>query len=123
MLGGLALAFQVFAGHLQDTLLTIGLVGLYGLYRAATERGRQAAAARWGCGRPGRRWVSCSRPCSGFPPRNCSIARLAPGAIVGRADLRARGTPSCCRPWSFAKPMAPALATPTGWTAFTPTMR
>ncbi len=38
-LGGLALACQVFAGHLQDALLTIGLVGLYGLYRAATERG------------------------------------------------------------------------------------
>ncbi len=30
---------QVFAGHLQDALLTIGLVGLYGIYRAATERG------------------------------------------------------------------------------------
>src|SRR5271166_4712798 len=42
VLGGLALAFQVFAGHLQDSLLTIGLVGLYGLYRAATERERTA---------------------------------------------------------------------------------
>jgi Bacterial membrane protein YfhO len=42
VLGGLALAFQVFAGHLQDTLLTAGLVGLYGLYRAATERGLKA---------------------------------------------------------------------------------
>ena len=39
VLGGLALACQVFAGHLQDALLTIGLVGLYGIYRAATERG------------------------------------------------------------------------------------
>jgi len=39
VLGGLALAIQVFAGHLQDALLTIGLVGLYSLYRAATERG------------------------------------------------------------------------------------
>jgi Bacterial membrane protein YfhO len=38
VLGGLALACQVFAGHLQDALLTIGLVGLYGIYRAATER-------------------------------------------------------------------------------------
>jgi hypothetical protein len=38
VLAGLALACQVFAGHLQDALLTIGLVGLYGLYRAATER-------------------------------------------------------------------------------------
>jgi Bacterial membrane protein YfhO len=37
VLGGLALAVQVFAGHLQDSLLTIGLVMLYGLYRAATE--------------------------------------------------------------------------------------
>jgi hypothetical protein len=36
--GAIALACQVFAGHLQDTLLTAGLVGLYGLYRAATER-------------------------------------------------------------------------------------
>jgi hypothetical protein len=39
VLGALALACQVFAGHLQDALLTIGLVGLYGTYRAATERG------------------------------------------------------------------------------------
>jgi hypothetical protein len=38
VLGGWALACQVFAGHLQDSLLTIVLVGLYGLYRAATER-------------------------------------------------------------------------------------
>jgi hypothetical protein len=40
VLGALALACQVFAGHLQDALLTIGLVGLYGIYRAATERDR-----------------------------------------------------------------------------------
>jgi hypothetical protein len=39
VLGALALACEVFAGHLQDALLTIGLVGLYGMYRAATERG------------------------------------------------------------------------------------
>src|SRR4051794_39026469 len=39
VLGSLALASQVFAGHLQDTILTSGLVGLYALYRAATERG------------------------------------------------------------------------------------
>ncbi len=38
VLGGVALAIQVFAGHLQDSLLTIGLVLLYGFYRAATER-------------------------------------------------------------------------------------
>lgn len=39
-LGALALACQVFAGHLQDTLLTGLLIGVYGLYRAAIERGR-----------------------------------------------------------------------------------
>ena len=37
--GAAAMAFQTFAGHLQDVFLTAGLVGLYGLYRAATERG------------------------------------------------------------------------------------
>lgn len=36
-LGGLALACQVFAGHLQDTILTGMALGLYALYRAATE--------------------------------------------------------------------------------------
>jgi hypothetical protein len=44
VLAGLALACQVFAGHLQDSLLTICLVGLYALYRAATERGWKARA-------------------------------------------------------------------------------
>jgi hypothetical protein len=39
VLGGLALACQVFAGHLQDAILTGGLVSLYGLYRATTESG------------------------------------------------------------------------------------
>ena len=43
-LGGLALACQVFAGHLQDALLTGSALGVYGLYRAATERGRGARA-------------------------------------------------------------------------------
>ncbi len=38
VLGGLALACQVFAGHLQDALFTVVLVMMYGLYRAATER-------------------------------------------------------------------------------------
>jgi hypothetical protein len=42
VLGAIAMACQVFAGHLQDTLLTAGLVGLYGLYRVATERGAKA---------------------------------------------------------------------------------
>jgi hypothetical protein len=39
VLGGCAIAFQTFAGHLQDVILTAGLVGIYGLYRAATESG------------------------------------------------------------------------------------
>jgi hypothetical protein len=42
VLGGLALACQVFAGHLQDALFTIVLVIFYGLYRAATEPGFKA---------------------------------------------------------------------------------
>jgi hypothetical protein len=37
VLAGVALAFQVFAGHLQDSLLLIGLIVCYGIYRAATE--------------------------------------------------------------------------------------
>lgn len=40
VLGALALACQVFAGHLQDTILTGSALGLYGLYWALTERGR-----------------------------------------------------------------------------------
>src|SRR4029078_10711855 len=36
VLGAFAIAFQVFAGHLQDTILTAGLLSLYGAYRAAT---------------------------------------------------------------------------------------
>jgi Bacterial membrane protein YfhO len=39
VIGAVAMAFQTFAGHLQDVFFTAGLVGLYGLYRAATERG------------------------------------------------------------------------------------
>lgn len=38
-LGALALAFQVFAGHLQDTLLTGSALGFYGLVRAVQGRG------------------------------------------------------------------------------------
>ena len=41
-LGGLALACQVFAGHLQDALLTGSALMVYGAYRAAVERGRAA---------------------------------------------------------------------------------
>ncbi len=44
VLGAVALAFQVFAGHLQDSLLTIGLVVLYGTYRAATEHDARTRA-------------------------------------------------------------------------------
>jgi hypothetical protein len=39
VVGALALASQVFAGHLQDSLLTGTLIGVYSVYRAATERG------------------------------------------------------------------------------------
>jgi hypothetical protein len=49
-LGALAMACQVFAGHLQDTILTAGAVGLYVSYRAATERGRRARLAVLGVG-------------------------------------------------------------------------
>jgi hypothetical protein len=38
-LGAIALACQVFAGHLQDTVLTGLALGLYGAYRATIERG------------------------------------------------------------------------------------
>jgi hypothetical protein len=38
-LGGLAMACQIFAGHLQDFLLTSMLLGVYGLYRASIETG------------------------------------------------------------------------------------
>jgi hypothetical protein len=41
-LGALAMACQVFAGHLQDTILTAGALGLYALYRVATERDLRA---------------------------------------------------------------------------------
>ena len=38
-LGSVAIACQVFAGHLQDTLLTGLALGIYGIYRASRERG------------------------------------------------------------------------------------
>jgi hypothetical protein len=47
-LGALALACQVFAGHLQDTILTGSALGVYGLYRAAIERG--AGRRAWAIG-------------------------------------------------------------------------
>lgn len=51
-LGALAIAVQVFAGHLQDTLLTAGALGLYTLFRAATETHPRARLAALGaaCG-------------------------------------------------------------------------
>ena len=44
VLAALALACEVFAGHLQDVLLTSGIVALYGLYRFATA---PAGQGRW----------------------------------------------------------------------------
>lgn len=44
-LGAAAMACQVFAGHLQDFLLTGLMIGVYGVYRAAIERGRGRAFA------------------------------------------------------------------------------
>jgi hypothetical protein len=45
-IAGLALAAQVFAGHLQDALLSILLIGLYGTYRAATSTGNWSVRLR-----------------------------------------------------------------------------
>ena len=47
-LGALALACQVFAGHLQDTILTIGALGLYTLYRASTAATWRSRRATFG---------------------------------------------------------------------------
>ena len=44
VLAAFALACEVFAGHLQDVLLTSGIVVIYGLYRFATE---PAGQGRW----------------------------------------------------------------------------
>jgi hypothetical protein len=44
-LGALALACQVFAGHLQDTILTGGALGIYAVYRAVSGRGGRSALA------------------------------------------------------------------------------
>ena len=43
-LGGLALASQVFAGHLQDTIMTAGALGIWSIYRALTA---SSGPARW----------------------------------------------------------------------------
>lgn len=50
VVGGFALACQIFAGHLQDALFSVGLVGLYSAYRAAAERGSRARARILGQG-------------------------------------------------------------------------
>ncbi len=76
-LGGLALACQVFAGHLQDTILTAGLVGLYALFRAATE---PTTAGRWrrpAWPRRSSAWASPCRPCNGCRRRISSTDRPA----------------------------------------------
>lgn len=44
VLGAVALAMQVFAGHLQDSLLTGTFLGLYAVYRASTESGLRSRA-------------------------------------------------------------------------------
>lgn len=44
VLGALAVACQVFAGHLQDVILLAGLLGCYGLFRAATAASRAEGA-------------------------------------------------------------------------------
>jgi hypothetical protein len=41
-LGAAAIAVQVFAGHLQDVILTGSLLGVYALARASQERGGRA---------------------------------------------------------------------------------
>ena len=43
--GALALACQVFAGHLQDTILTLGALGLYTSYRLTTAATGKARAS------------------------------------------------------------------------------
>ena len=63
------IACQVFAGHLQDTILTAGAVGLYTVYRTATEIGRKDEPPRLGWGFSWSAWGSCFRPCSGSPPK------------------------------------------------------
>jgi hypothetical protein len=48
VVAAVALACQVFAGHLQDTILTGLALGVYGSYRASVERGRGRRA--WAIG-------------------------------------------------------------------------
>ena len=84
-----ALACEVFAGHLQDSLLTIGLVALYGIYRTATERGTRGTPALAGhadrLGRAGRLDVGSSvGPLQGVA-RSLAVRRRS---VVGRPDLR-----------------------------------
>ena len=124
VLGGLALACQVFAGHLQDALAD----HRPGRPVRPLPRGHRArhggTPARAGHGdRPGRAGrLDLRRPVGPLQGAARSLAACR-RAVVGGLDLRHRGAPSCCRPWWSAKPTAPARATPTGWTAFTPTTR
>ena len=75
--GAFALACQTFAGHLQDVILTAGLVAVYGLYRAATETGLAQRIRAIGMAGTLAGLGFCSRRCSGCRPRSCSIGRLA----------------------------------------------
>ncbi len=50
VVGGFALACQIFAGHLQGALFSVGLVGLQTTYRAATEMGPRGRARILGQG-------------------------------------------------------------------------
>ena len=47
-LGAVALACQVFAGHLQDTILTGAAIGIHAIYRAATASGLRARCSALG---------------------------------------------------------------------------
>lgn len=44
VLGAIAIACQVFAGHLQDVILLSGILGCYGLFRALTAASRAQGA-------------------------------------------------------------------------------
>ena len=115
VLGAIALACQAFAGHLQDTLLTAGLVGLYGLYRAATEsdwprRGRAigmaVALAGLGILLSAVQWVP-SKELLDRSPR-------AAGLVVGRPDLWVVAPRAAADHGRARSLWHPAHATPTG---------
>ncbi len=113
--GGLALACQVFAGHLQDAVLTISLVGLYGLYRAATEHGPAAGVRSLGMAIvlvglgvliSGVQWVPSKELLDRSPRRR---------ALVAKADLWIMG-PRAVADGGGPRSLRHPRATPTGWT-------